>query len=391
MASVKIWLDNRRADKDGKYPIKIQIFHNGSNTAISTGIKIPESAWNGKTVKSRYPNSKNLNDDLEAIKVKYKSIIKSLSADGKIKLMSPADIKTYILKYDDKYYSESTFSNYLNEFINTTRINTKTYLYTRDKINEYTGYKNIRFEDINVSWLNKFDSYLIDRGLGTNTRGIIFRCMRSVFNRAINLDIIKLDLYPFRKFKIKVAKRKIKDNLTEIQIVKLIKYEPKQAGKRIAKDLFLLSFYLLGANPKDIFLMNKVVNGRIRYNRAKTDRLYDIKVEKEALEIIKKYEGDKKLLYFSEKYKDYDNFYRFVRKRIKMVGEDIGVPNITLYWARYTWATFAADLDIPKDTIALGLGHGTETVTDGYITYNRNKVDKANRMIIDRVNSLINI
>ena len=59
---------------------------------------------------------------------------------------------------------------------------------------------------------------------------------------------------------------------------------------------------------------------------------------------------------------------------------------LSWYWARYSWATYAADLDIPKDTIseALGHSHGAK-VTGIYIKYNRDKVDAANRKVIDYV------
>ena len=44
-------------------------------------------------------------------------------------------------------------------------------------------------------------------------------------------------------------------------------------------------------------------------------------------------------------------------------------------------------VDIPKETIAAGLGHGNNTVADIYIHYDYKKVDRANRKIIDFVNS----
>lgn len=55
------------------------------------------------------------------------------------------------------------------------------------------------------------------------------------------------------------------------------------------------------------------------------------------------------------------------------------------HWARHSWATVAASLDIPKETIAAALGHGGNTVTDIYIDFDRQKVDDANRRVIDWV------
>ena len=57
-----------------------------------------------------------------------------------------------------------------------------------------------------------------------------------------------------------------------------------------------------------------------------------------------------------------------------------------LYIARHSWATIAAELDIPKETIAAALGHelGNPT-TSIYIDFNMKKVDEPNRRVIDWV------
>jgi hypothetical protein len=52
---------------------------------------------------------------------------------------------------------------------------------------------------------------------------------------------------------------------------------------------------------------------------------------------------------------------------------------------RHTWATLAAELDIPKETISAALGHGKKTVTDIYIQFDRKKIDEANRKVISHV------
>lgn len=57
------------------------------------------------------------------------------------------------------------------------------------------------------------------------------------------------------------------------------------------RDLFMLGFYLIGINLSDLLELpaDCIKRGRIQYKRNKTGRLYDIKVEPEAMEIIKKY------------------------------------------------------------------------------------------------------
>lgn len=35
------------------------------------------------------------------------------------------------------------------------------------------------------------------------------------------------------------------------------------------------------------------------------------------------------------------------------------VPGLSVYWARYSWSTIAAELDIPERTIGVALGQST--------------------------------
>lgn len=59
---------------------------------------------------------------------------------------------------------------------------------------------------------------------------------------------------------------------------------------------------------------------------------------------------------------------------------------ITTYFARHSWATIAAELDIPDDVISQALGHAARNSTTAiYIERNIRKVDEANRKVIDWV------
>ena len=58
----------------------------------------------------------------------------------------------------------------------------------------------------------------------------------------------------------------------------------------------MLIFYLAGINAVDLFHLKEITNGFIEYRRAKTGRLYTIRVEPEAMEIIERYRGKNYLL-----------------------------------------------------------------------------------------------
>lgn len=67
-------------------------------------------------------------------------------------------------------------------------------------------------------------------------------------------------------------------------------------------------------------------------------------------------------------------------------GEHI-LPNVTVYSARYTFASIGAELEIPRETVALCLGHSWADVTAHYISYDLKRIDDAVRKIIDYVNA----
>ena len=60
-----------------------------------------------------------------------------------------------------------------------------------------------------------------------------------------------------------------------------------------------------------------------------------------------------------------------------------------MYWARHTWATVAAELDVPDAVIDMALGHKLSGMSAVYIKRNNNKVVEANRKVIDFVHKKI--
>ena len=223
-------------------------------------------------------------------------------------------------------------------------------------------------------------------GLATNARAIHLRNIRAVFNKAIDEEVIGLELYPFRRFKIeKERTRKRAVSLAQLRV--LFDYPCETVAEEWAVDVSRLIFYLIGINTVDLFYLEEYDGEYIHYRRAKTGTLYSIKVEPEAAALLEKYRGREHLLNFRERFKHLESFKAKINKTLKgIASKDSRIPVMTSYTFRHTWATLAAELDIPKETIAAGLGHAQNaTVTDVYIDFNRKKVDAANRRVLDYV------
>lgn len=388
MATTGFYLDTRSSKTD-TYPLKISICQNRQTCYIATNIFLKKSQWDGEKIVS-HPQKGALNTMLMKVKLEVDTAVMNIGV--RIRSLSASQIKAIVEQRDS---NQDSFMNRFKQFIERKSGRTaEIYKATYDKVVQFDRDSSLlSFEDINKVWLDKFDAYMDKSGLSVNTKGIHLRNIRAVFNDAIDDGIT--DLYPFRKYKIKKASTP-KRSLSVERLRELF-YLPVEEHQQKYVDMFKLSFFLIGINMVDMLKLKGIQNGRIEYQRSKTKRLYSVKVEPEALEIIQKYHGKKFLLSPLDTYKDYKDFTKRLNDNLQLIGPvEIGkqgkktrkplFPELTTYWARHTWATIAAELDIPKETISAALGHslGSE-ITSIYINFNQKKVDEANRKVIDYV------
>jgi integrase len=390
MATVSIILRQEYKSQDDKYPVTFVIRNKGTHAYILSGVKIEKKFWNKtKWIKKGAPgiiDHQFTNVQLQQKLADIQTFLTSLTHSGEIYDISAAQIKQrYIAQKEKEKYDFNTYSKY---FIATKQNEKtkKTYQHTLDTIEKFTG-GPLHFIDFSPKFLQEFERWMIEKKMSINTVGIHMRNIRSVFNSAINTEIIDLGLYPFRKYKIKKEKT-IKRNLT-IDEIRRFKDIVLPGVPGLSRDVFMLSFYLIGINLKDLCYLTKknIQDGRIEYKRAKTGKYYSIRLEPEAKQLIKKLSGTKYLINPLERYRDYDGVKKEINKKLKVAAKKTGINKpVSTYYARHSWATIAADLDIPKETISAALGHeiGSE-ITGIYIDYNQKKVDEANRRVIQEI------
>lgn len=397
MATVKFYLDKRRQKKDGTYPLKLNVFHN-KQIMIATQLSASDKEWAGNEYSVRAQNYKPRNIVARGIINKAETLILTLEQQGKLKSTTDASLKKMIEEaISNKTQNEKTFLYYLDEFISKkNNQGTKTvYTTTRNKIKEYDS--RCTFESMDKSWLENFEAWMA-KTMKVNAYAIHLRNIRTVFNYAIDEEYTTL--YPFRRFSIKKEETR-KRSLT-VEQLRLLRDYPCEEYQIRYRDIFMLMFYLIGVNAADLFNAkhSALVNGRFEYKRAKTGKLYSVKVEPEAMDIIEKYKGKSYLLNIMDEYRNYKDFLHRMGIGLKQIGklERKGLggkkirtplfPDLSSYWTRHTWATIASELDIPKEVIAHALGHSwaNSTTTDIYIRFDNKKVDEANRKVIDYVN-----
>lgn len=409
MLRTRLYLDNRRPNKEGCGQLRIVLTKNCQSAMMSLGIFIQKDQWqNGMVV--NHPEAEFLNNVISAKKGALdRSILENttlgvltgMNMDEIVKLLKPVIDPDSKEKADEKGKDDQTlllkyFRAYALEKDNP---GTRTlYMDTLKKLESFCQQlneeeRNPKFDDINKAWLQSFEK-LCMRTERQNSASRHLRDLRAVFNSAIDNGITTN--YPFRKFKIK-KEITIDKSYTSEELRALFTHPCYPGGEQEAVDLFKLMFVLIGINCGDLYYAGKVERGRLNYVRRKTHKPYSIRIEPEAEALISKYAGENNLINLRDRCPNYKTYFNRMVKTLRKIGKQrvdgkksVGeaiLPDICTGSARTSWATIAQEeLDIPREVIAAALGHHTVDVTSTYLrTEWKKKVDAANRKVLDWV------
>ena len=405
MATFKaIVLKGKRDQKsDGTSNIKIRITHNRQIATIPTDLYIRTNDMDNKSgwAKQGAESESFINMRISQLLSKYRT--KFIELGDRSEFMSAGEVRNYIISGKSNN-RKIDFFEFIDDFISTTKVKgtADQYSFLKQSLNNFTGDK-LPVSEITLSFLFRYEAWMRSNGA---KNGIInyMTTFRSLFNKCRdhynNEDSGQLLIpnYPFRKYQMPQRTKNSKEHhLTIDQIKRLRDYHTKDPREQFARDMFLLMFYLIGIEAKDLFYLGKAHSGRVFYDRFKTGREYSIRLEPEALKIINRYKGEKKLINASERFELHKSFYREINAQLsgdkshditgifKKLG--LGIKPTTK-WARHSWATIARnDCGINKDDVALCLGHedADNRVTDVYIKYDYSIVDRCNRQVIDSI------
>lgn len=160
-----------------------------------------------------------------------------------------------------------------------------------------------------------------DAGVHNHLRDlrVLFRAAMKFYNKP-RIGDNPIPYCPFDNYRIVDAPETRKRNLSVEQILRIRDFKAMPGSRaELARDIFMLSFYLCGMNAVDLFgLGNRnIERGRIEYNRTKTkgrrkDRAFiSIKLVKPAESLLYKYLGVLELRYSNFKIA----FCTFIRLR----------------------------------------------------------------------------
>ena len=364
--------------KDGTALIQIECYLNGKRKYFSTNICIEPTDWNAKThkIKTDYPNAIKLN----------KQISETLRNLEDFELDKINNGKPFNLNMLETIFSTDkveSFTDFMQLEISllTNSTATKTSQYsTLKRLREFK--KIIYFEDLTFEFLHDFNLWcnkltvefknLEPKKLKKSTINKYLKNIKRFVNLAIDKNLIDVNDYPFRKFKIKQTEGK-KTHLYPHEIENLENLELIGENKKYQyiKDLYMFSIYT-GLRYGDVFSLEKkhiVPKGGkdwIIKTLDKTNETVRIPItelfEGKPCKIIAKYNvfGQK------ECFKRLENQY--INRQLKVIAKLAGIENkiITFHTARHTAATFLLYKGVAVTTVQKILGHKKLATTQIY-------------------------
>ena len=390
MAKIKIILDKRRALQGEKYPIKIYIYHRAQQMLLSTDITASLAEWdeNAGLFLAKDAQSRAKNARLRDMMARCETLLLTLTLDNSLQKMTAKALRERVMtELCIQRRGGSMLLDYLEKAKEGKAERTRRlFTWAQQRVTSYD--ERVLVTDIDKAWVERFRDSMIDDGYAPNTvaQGIAW------VSRALSLAvadglITQNPCAGVRKPKAETRKKYLPlEKLRELRDMSMeqfaVRFNPERVTNlEYARDMFMLQFYLLGINVADLMELREIVDGRVEYRRCKTKTLYSVKVQPEALEIIERWRGVDRLLW------NPCSTATSLCSTITMRLQDV-MPGVSTNWARHTWASIAAELEIPIETISHALGHKIGSpVTAIYVAYNQKKVDDANRRVIDYINA----
>lgn len=271
----------------------------------------------------------------------------------------------------------------------------ETYSCAKRSFMRFMGHQDVLLADINPKLIEDYECYLKQEGLTLNSISFYMRILRAIYNRAVHQGLVQ-DCRPFEHAFTKMTKTS-KRAISLDLIQRLASAEVKNPTERLARDLFLFSFYTRGMAFVDIaFLETKNIhNGYLIYKRKKTGQELKVAWRKQMQDIVDEHPSldgvhllgllDSK----SDKSLRFQCHYKqcHINVALKRLAKrlDLGV-HLTMYVARHSWATIAKEKNVPISVISDSMGHNSEKTTQIYLkSVDADVIDRNNDLLIEAV------
>lgn len=403
-ASISVICYKSKTLSNGENPLMVQIFVKGKRKYQSLGVSINSIFWDFSKNKPK-PNCPNGEFIQKIILDKVTELQKQILEFNANQIeLTP----TNLLAENKSIIREKTVDEFYRELILLFSQTNKTgnrliYKGSYNSIKEFSkGRLNILFTDIDINWLNRYEKWLRSKGNKETTISLLFRTLRSAYNKAVESKCATKTNYPFNDFKIskfdvKTKKRAIsKDDVLRIIGLDL---SHKNEHLEFSRDIFVFSYLGGGINFTDISNLrpNDIVENRIQYIRQKTGKKMSFQLVEETSRILLKFNLlsketgylfpilDKRIhkTAIQKQNRIHKNLVR-INRELKRIAELAEVNmNLSTYVARHSFATILKNSGVNISLISEALGHSELSTTMIYLdSFENSQIDEAMKCLL---------
>ncbi|GAB3949555.1 site-specific integrase [Spirosoma harenae] len=398
-ALVKVILFKSKTLADGSHPLMVRITKDRQRKYVSVGHSLQLKHWDEDKSEPRRscPNRPYVEAVIAKWKAKFSDVASDLKQEEKpfsaekvvakaVKSVRKVSLLSFIDEYNDRLIKEKRLGT-----ASTVRDIRRALV--RFETSEGKLPEKLLFTDLTPGYLDDFRSSMAQRGLAETSMAVYFRTLRLIYNQAIKRGLVQEKYYPFREFKVsQFDLRTRKRAISKEDIGKLAALEPETFRLRLARDLFVFSYYGAGINFIDMahLTWGDVQNGRLRYERKKTGHLFNFKLSDQASAILDYYRpltGRGQDAYVfpildRERHLTTKKIDNRIHKIIGQVNPDLKVlagmagldAVLTTYVARHSFATALKHSGVATAVISEAMGHQTEGITQTYLASFENEL-----------------
>lgn len=304
---------NARPNTHKKYAVYLRVTVAGQRKLIKTLVEVDKpSHFNAKCkgenwIRKNVLDSQSLNEELARVLEKAKDTYRDLDDDGNVTSHSVA------AKMNNERQS-SSFLEYARErtqmIYDTGEINTwKKYVTALNKLDDFKKKQrmlDIRFEDLTVSFITKFENFLrksknsrdkdAKQLLHPNTIHAQLKVVKALVRRAVGEGLMDVSKNPFLTFKLTTVKT-VKEKLEKDELQKIIDLDlPTNSRQWDARNCFLFSYYCAGIRAGDLLQLrwaNITSGNRLIYQMGKNHKERDLMLIAPAIDILRHYRTEK--------------------------------------------------------------------------------------------------
>lgn len=395
MATIKLAVLKHTKTKNGAYKIRISIGHRSETHFIVTPYSVNALSEFDNGIVVRIPNAHEINIKLRNLLNDYEERLERIPSPDDYTCKELRDLLKSMRPHSSKVTFKQVSEHYQKELTEDGRGSYAGMLKNSLRLFMDFTHGDVYLSEVSTITISEFERWLKRRGASQTYVSMTLSMTRTIINRAIKAQLVAYGVHPFAYWK-RPADPEREIDMT-VEAVRAIRdARPRLKKHRMARDIFMLSYYLGGINLVDLLEIKFKGVSVLEYIRHKsrnmkmTDKRISFTIQPEAMELIAKYMNrNTGRLDFGYKF-SYKNFLAYVTHSIKELAEELGLPDhrkACYYSARKSFVQHGFDLGVSLEVLEYCIGQSVKSNRPifNYLKIMRKHADVAFRMILDNL------